>query len=347
MHAIASLAPRPAGLGVIALPLVAMLVCGGDVAPATDPAIAAAVTATGFVALDDTPGDRHAIRVARDGGHPDRLAVPLVAPHVRMVGAGGGVAFAWIDRAKLSFAPLAGDGRLGEVSTWGTDVSRLCEGVATNEQRFGIGWLERGGRLWVLHGPTSATRSTSEVASENLVPASEAAPTTIEWCRVASAGPTELALVFGDHARKVYVNRCTAQRCESKSFRVPVGDSTLVNLGCTARACVFVARTPNGGAEIAWIDGRTGKLAWRRPFAVDDHGQSFAITAAGDRAFAIGYVGREGAVVQRVIESGSMVRAWADPYSHDPPEVAWAADHLFVAHRHPSGVSPEVIPLPR
>lgn len=64
-----------------------------------------------------------------------------------------GAAVAWHEGAKLRLARLAADGQLVESSTWGKSVQRLCEGVASNDAMFGVGWLEADGKVWVVHGP--------------------------------------------------------------------------------------------------------------------------------------------------------------------------------------------------
>ncbi len=304
--------------------------------------LATAVLTDGFAILDGTPNHRHVIEVDRDGGGPTRRAVPVVAPNVRMVGTSVGVAIGWQDRDRVQFARLTGDGTLGEVSTWGKRVVQLCEGTASNELRWGLGWFQNDGKVWMLHGPTRnnplATGGSSELAVTTA--------TDIRWCGIASAGH-DIALLWRDQHDRMSMNLCGPKRCDAGVSSLPIAaKETFAGLVCANRACVMTLRDEHGAAQLVWMSPK-GKRAWVKPLADATPATTFSLVAAGDDAFAIGYVGREGATVTRVIVSGSMVRAWADPYSQDPPVLAWARDRLLIAHRQQSGVAPEVVPLPR
>ena len=277
-----------------------------------------------------------------------RRAVPVVARAARMVGTSTGVAIGWHDGDKLQFARVTGDGQLGEVSTWGKRVAQLCEGTASNEHQWGVAWLQKDGRVWVLHGPTRRREPRAkdrEVDQMDQEVTAELASTT--WCGVTSAGK-HLVLLWRDTANRTFMNQCDDKRCESAVVRVPIAaKQQLAGIACVERMCLVAVRDERGGASLAWITTLRGKVVWVKPLPDATAATTFSITAAGDQAFVVGYVTREGATATRVIESGSMVRAWADPYSSEPPVVAWANDRLLVAHRHGDNVAPEIVPLPR
>lgn len=304
--------------------------------------LTAAVLAEGFAVLDGTPDDRHVLVMDRDGGNQKRRAVPVIAPQARMVGTSRGVAMAWLDKDdKVKLARVTGDGTLGEPSTWGKRVTQLCDGVASNAKLWGIGWLERDGRLWVLRGPTKGGRTVAD--DDDL--ALEASATRTVWCAVRSAGKA-LALVKRDSAKRVFLTLCDDKKCGSE-LRMPIGkNQDLLDVTCSDTACVVALRDDKRGLVLGWMTVK-GRIVWSKPLADAVPETTFALTAAGDQAFAVGYVAREGATVARVIEAGSMVRAWADPASQETPALAWASDRLLVAHRQGDTAAPEIVPLPR
>lgn len=297
-----------------------------------------AVLPDGFALMEGSPADRHVVTVDRDGAHELRRAVPVVATDARMVGTPGGPAVGWVERDKLHFARITGDGELGEVSRWGKRVKQLCAGSVRDENQYGVGWLEADGSVWVLFG----------AMKQRVTPVTPPATSTTRtaWCAVTGAGQ-KVALVWADHRNRVEVSVCDSKRC-SIAATVPVAKSSqLEQIACHDTRCAMVVKDARGAAGLGWFELATGKLRWAKPLADATPDTAFSITAAGPRAFVVGYVTREGATAVRVIESGSMVRAWADPYAQETPALAWAQDVLLVAHRHASGAVPEVVPLPR
>ncbi len=305
--------------------------------------LSTAVLPDGFAVLDGTPHDRHVIQVDRDGGGPTRRAVAVVAPNARMVGTSLGVAVGWQDKDQIQFARVTGDGKLGEISNWGKRVIQMCEGTASNELRWGFGWFQKDGKVWMLHGPT---RKNQPAIGESSDLAFTTTTTEIRWCGIASAGH-DIALLWRDQRNRMSMNLCGPKRCNEGVSRLPIAaKDTFAGLVCANKACVMAVRDEHGAAQLVWMSPK-GKRAWIKPLADATPDTTFSLVAAGDDAFAIGYVTREGATVSRVIASGSMVRAWADPYSQDPPVLSWASDRLLVAHRHGDNVAAEVVPLPR
>ena len=325
--------------GLVATAIVAGRGTPGVEAPTTRE-LQAAVLSNGFAVMEGTPTDRHVVSVDWDGGNARRLAVPVVAPEARMVGTSFGLLVGWRDAAKIVIATVTGDGELGEKQEWGKRVVQMCDGVASNEHQWGIGWFEKDNRIWVLHGPTSrASLADDATLSSEL--------TANVWCGVASAGP-DIALLGRDKQNRMSITLCDRKKCSGHVARVPLSrKETFAGIACHKTRCLMVARDDKGIANLGWFVMPHGRLTWWKPLNDATPDTTFSITAAGDNAFAVGYVTREGATAVRVIESGSMVRAWADPYSSNVPALAWSNDRLLVAHRHDSGVAPEVVPLPR
>jgi hypothetical protein len=303
-----------------------------------------AVLGKGFVVLEGLRTDRHVIETDRDGALAGRRAVPVHAPHARVVGTSAGTAMAWLGADKVHLAQVTGDGKLGEVSLWGKKVTQLCDGTASSTLRWGVGWLEKDGRIWLLHGPTSRRVQASDGDPDVLTQSSATATT---WCGVTSAG-TNIALVWRETGNRTFINYCNQKGCDSNVHRVPVGAKhELKGIACTGTSCLVALRDEAGKAHLGWMTAK-GKVVWSKPLTDATPESEFSLVAAGDKAFAVGYTASEGATVTRVIEGGSMVRAWADPYSHVTPALAWANDRLLVAHRHDQGsVAPEVVPLPQ
>jgi hypothetical protein len=325
--------------GLVATAIVAARGTPGVEVPTTRE-LQTAVLSTGFAFMDGAPTDRHIVTVDWDGANAKRRAVPVVAPEARMIGTGAGVAVGWLEKSKLHLARVTGDGELGEVSHWGKRVKRLCARTVSNEHLYGIGWLENDGTVWVVYGAMKTQLAAAGATVD------DAAATRTVWCGVAAAGK-KVALLWSDQHNRMNINFCDP-KAGCTTARVPLSKKeTFAGIACHEKRCLMVARDAKGTANAGWFSVPQGKLTWWKPLTDATPDTAFSLTAAGDNAFAVGYVTREGATAIRVIESGSMVRAWADPYSTDAPELAWSNDRLLVAHRHASGVAPEVVPLPR
>ncbi len=323
--------------------LVATVIVAGrgtpDVDVPTTRDLHAAVLSNGFAVMEGTPNDRHVISVDWDGGRAKRLAVPVIAPEARLVGTSGGITVGWLENKKVLLAKVTGDGTLGETSSWGKRVKQLCEGTVASEDQWGVGFLENDGRVWIVYGPTKK-RAVADGFGEIT------ATTRTVWCGVTAAGK-KVGLMGRDQHNKMWLGMCDGKGCGG-SVHVPLSrKETFAGIACHEARCLLIARDAKGIANLGWFVMPHGKLTWWKPINDATSDTTFSITAAGPDAYAVGYVTREGATAMRVIESGSMVRAWADPYSTDVPTLAWANDRLLVAHRQDSGALPEVVPLPR
>ncbi len=309
--------------------------CGSSSPAASVGVLHTAVLRDGF-AIMEADGARHVIEVDGDGNRRHRRAVP-VATEARVVGTRQGAAVAWLDRKKVKLALVKGDGELGGVSEWGRNATTLCEGAATNDQRFGIGWLEGDGRVWFVHGPMSAAAVASSLGDAELPRA--------EWCAITSAGDY-IALLWREGSR-YFLNMCSHKECAGMVARVPLdARHALLAVGCTREGCLIAFRDQKANTHLGWM-GVTGKKQWSKPLAQAAQSTEVSIAAIGNRAMAVGFVSKEGAQVLRVSKDGAMERAWADPSSTEVPSVAWARDRLLVAIPESGGVRHDVVAAPR
>ncbi len=324
--------------------LVATAIVAGRGTPAVDVSttsdLQTAVLSNGFAVMEGAPNDRHIVALDWDGQRTSRRAVPVAAPEARVIGTSTGITVGWLENKKLRLAKVTGDGTLGETAEWGKRVKQLCEGTVSSESQWGVGFLENDGRVWVVYGPTKKRSVAGEL--DEL-----ATSTRTVWCGVTAAGK-KLALMGRDQHNKMWIGLCDNNGCK-RSVEVPITKKeTFAGIACHETRCLVAARDKTGVPHLGWFStAELGKLIWWKPLTDATADTTFSVTAAGPDAFAVGYVTREGATAIRVIEGGSMVRAWADPYSREAPALAWANDRLLVAHRHDSGVAAEVVPLPR
>ncbi|MDX2086728.1 MAG: hypothetical protein SFX73_02705 [Kofleriaceae bacterium] len=305
-----------------------------EAAPPAPRTLQAAVMANGFGLIEGTGTDRHVLGFDDDGTLQFRHAVPLTAPDVRVVGSRVGPVVGWRNKAKLELAQLTGDGEVGAPEKWGKAVQLQCDGVATNEHQFGLGWADKDQQIWFVYGPTGKARAFTPVRAAELE-----ATAKPSWCGIASAHK-EIVLMWREGSR-TFATFCTSKECDM-FMRLPLDKRhTLLGVGCTQDACLLAVRK-EGSNLLAWVR-RGGNLVWTKPLADAAPDTTFSIVGAGDRAIAVGYLTNTGATVQRVIASGSMQRAWHDPSAHEVPSLAWARDRLFVAQREEQSV----IALPR
>ncbi len=283
---------------------------------AVAPRVQAGVLRDGFTVLVD----RQVHELDRDARPEHQMSLQL-ADEVRFVGTSRGSTVGWKDGKKLKLAALDDDGNPDEPSTWGNKVTQLCEGAASNEHRFGIGWLEADNRVWIVHGPMRA----SELAIDALELDTDAAKVT--WCGVASAGP-DLALLWRD-GNKLKLNFCTPKACSAYVTKVPVpGEEQLLGFGCVRDACLFASRDRSQTVlRRVFETGRSIKLALSA--AADD--TRVEIVGTGPRRFALGYLDRERrAVVELRGIDGSVEQSWSFD-EREVPALRWDGARLLVA----------------
>ncbi len=301
---------------------------------ATDGVLHTSVLRDGF-AIMEADGDRHVIEVDTDGNHRRRRAVPIVGD-ARVFGTNQGAAVAWLDQKKVKLALVKGDGELGQPSEWGRNAKAMCEGVASNDQRFGVGWLESDGRVWFVHGPLSPAIAVTPFAAQTM---------DAEWCSITSAG--DYIALFWREGSRWFLNMCSAKECTNLVARVPLDPKhAFLDAACTRDGCLIAFRDQKSNTHLGFI-GVTGKKQWVKQLTEAVHSTEVSITALGTKAMAVGFVSREGATVLRVSKTGSMERAWADPSSTEVPSVAWAKDRLLIAIPEGDAIRHDVVQAPR
>ena len=279
------------------------------------PRVQAGVLRNGFTVLVD----RRIHELDQDARTEHQMSLQL-ADEVRFVGTSAGSTVGWTDGKKLKLAALDDRGNPDEPSTWGKKVTQLCEGAASNEHRFGIGWLESDGRVWIVHGPM---RSTELATSEEL----ELETVKTTWCGVVSAGQ-DLALVWRD-GKKLSLNFCTPKACSSYVTKVPVpAEEPLVGFGCVRDACLFASRDRSQTVlRRVFETGRSLKLVLTA--AADD--TRVEIVGAGGRIFALAYLDRDHRVAVELRDTdGSLKQSWSFD-ERDVPALRWDGSRLLVA----------------
>lgn len=278
----------------------------------------AAVLADGFAVL----ADKQIREYDRAGNKQHDMPLRLDRGNVRFVGTRSGAAVGWQDGKKIKLAILDSNGHTDDASTWGKNVKQLCDGAATNEHRFGIGWLENDGKVWFVHGPMDRLGPDDAVAPLEL-------PTTkASWCGIASA-EQNVTLLFREGSR-ILMNFCTRKQCSSLVVKVPIDTKdTLLGWGCVRDSCLFATRDKHGTTKLHRVTEKGRALTRELEHARPD--SPISIVGAGTRAFAIAYVAVDNnAVIQRVGVDGTFGNVWH--WNGEPtPSLAWAADKLFVA----------------
>lgn len=307
--------------------------------PAGEPAargeLQAAVLSDGFVVSHAAGSGHRVIELDSDGSKRRAFAVKL-GGELRVVGTTAGTTLAWQDGRKLRLR-RAEDG--GELGSWGSSVRQLCDGVASGDDRWAVGWLEADDTVWIVFGPVSRA-SDAITASQLAVPARLGRS---EWCGVASAGQN-LAMLWrsGD---KLSILMCTKRRCGGLAGtialdrRIPV-----LGFGCVRDGCLLATRDAAGVARLSYVTA-SGRLKWARPLAAAPH--TVSILGLGDRGLAVGYTGEAGAEVVRYQPSGASVPLWRDPSSAGAPALSWSSDRLLIARYRGDTLARDVIAVPR
>jgi hypothetical protein len=285
----------------------------------------AMVLADGFGIVDGPDTGRVLVQLDRDGSQRSRVELATIAPDIRVVGARSGPLAVWIDRGKIALQSINPDGSLGARDEFGTKVARLCEGVATNDLRFGVSWMEKDGKIWVVHGPVS-----DAAASDDDVPK----PT---WCGVASADE-EIALLWSDGS-KIRQNNCDRRSCRNTVAKIAIDPKQLVGFGCTFEGCLFATRD----SKVTWFTER-GTKRWSANLPDVRAGERVSI-AGGRKRFAVGYQTASGAAVVRFDLSGNPTQVWNDR-ADQAPALALSRDRLAISYHRDSELQHRVIALP-
>ncbi|MCY1066423.1 hypothetical protein OV090_16705 [Nannocystis sp. RBIL2] len=303
-------------------------------APSTA-AIQLAVLSSGFGLLHGDPGARRFVELDSNGAPRRDLSVALDAD-ARLVGTYRGAALGWKDGTKVRLAALDDHGRLREPSTWGKSVQRLCDGAATGDDRFAVGWIERDGKVWLVHGPT-----THAAAAEPLYTAA-VEPLRADWCGIASAERNIALMWKGKHT---YLNFCGPRDCSGLVARVKIdAREAVVGFGCLRDRCLVGTRDDRGVSRVHLVS-QLGEVAWSRTLATAAGGP-LTIVGAGDRGFMVAAVDGDGASVLRFDDKGASTPVW-QRRGVSSPSLAWSHGRLAIAYAEADQVRSEVVALPR
>lgn len=267
-------------------------------------------------------------------GHARRTLMVPQRDDRRVVGTSVGTAIGWQDGQKIRVARVEDGADLG---SWGKAARQLCDGVASNDKRFAVGWLESDESVWIVHGPVAETHVADAgeptagraLAGEAAVPSNALART--DWCGVASA-EDNVALLWRS-ADRLRFTMCSSKRCSTLSAafafdrRLP-----LLGFGCLRNACLVASRDAAGNARIAFLT-QTSRTKWTRPLTTAS--SSVSIVGVGDHAFALGHATSDGTEVVRVDREGAITPLWRGPISTTAPALAWSSGRLLIAR--PSG----------
>ena len=164
---------------------------------------------------------------------------------VRVIGSSIGPLAGYQNGNKLDLVRVR-DGKTE--SSWGKSVRKLCDGVATNDANFAIGWLETDNRVWIVYGPTS---------DQVLASASTA---RLDWCGVASAG-SNIGL-FWRERDKLQWQLCSRKGCSGLPSRYDlVKNSPVLGIGCLADGCAIASLDNSGVPQLAYVTTKS-KVVW-------------------------------------------------------------------------------------
>ena len=276
----------------------------------------AAVLGDGF-ALHVAGQPHRVIEVDRQGKRVEEHTVRHNG-EIRVVGTSAGVAAGWLDSKKLRLWSIEHEDDLG---VWGKNATTLCDGVATHDERFAVGWLESDGRLWFVHGPTRKQRTLE--LDEPVLAAQLAKP---NWCGIASA-EDNIALFWRDRDRLLF-NTCTKKKCGGLASSIAFHrDDVLLGFGCLKSSCLLAARNKQGESRLVYVT-ESGSTKWTHK--LDTKRLAVSIVGAGNRAFAVGFATGDRVEVLRVERPGKVTKVWQG--SGAVPALAWSRDQLFIGH---------------
>jgi hypothetical protein len=292
-------------------------------APVDDRGIAAAVLRDGF-ALTTPDGPAHRVVELDARGGEQRTLQIAPRGEIRVVGSRVGSLIGWLDAGRMHLA-RAGDDR--DVTYWGRSARLLCEGVASNDVRFAIGWLESDDNVWIVHGPVADKASADVDDTDELLQVAAVEAAQSWWCGIASA-ERNVAMLWrsGDQLRLLM---CAKKRCSPLAARFRIGaNEAILGFGCLRASCLIATRADQAPPRLSYLTD-TGKTRWTLPLAATS--SKVAIVGTGDRAFAVGYVGNHGAEILRIDRGGASAPLWRDPEATSVPVLAWSSGKLVIA----------------
>jgi hypothetical protein len=263
---------------------------------------------------------------------------------VRVIGMSGGPAAVWIESKKVKLVRLSTGKPL---AVYGKSARMLCEGVASNDERFAAGWLEADDSLWFVHGETRVKR-TSDVDGHALLGTSDRHADSLagdevaiqaldrdaqadrkNWCGIASA--QDLIALFWRDRDRMFIQTCSRKKCAGIAGSLAFDrKEALLGFGCVRNACLIAARDTKGKTRLQLVT-ESGSTKWTKP--LDTTQLEVSIVGAGPDAFAVGYASGSATDVLRVDRKGVMQRIWQAAPSSGAPALAWSNNQLLVAPR--------------
>jgi hypothetical protein len=305
------------------------------------PELQAAVTTDGFLVAQPAAGAHRVWAVGRDGSQ-QHLAEVIRDGEVRVVGTSAGPTAGYQDGKRIRLSRIA-DGR--DLGMWGTNAQHLCDGVASNDKRFAVGWLEGNGGVWIVHGPTTRPRTTvdaNEGELDEIAVLDVGATEQPSWCGVASAGD-KVALAWRDRDR-LLLGMCTAKRCGGLTASVPMHrENVILGMGCLRNACMIAHRDQRNKTVVTYVT-ESGSAKWSKPIETD--ATSVSVIGVGDNAFAVGFANRNGGHVLRFDRKGNTTQPWRGSVGSGVPQLAWSMGYLLIAHYTNDSVTPISLKLP-
>ena len=348
---------RPALLSIVVVPLVALVLlsrarttshAGSPEGASKVPPLQVAVLRDGFAVLEAV-GDRHVVELDRNGARRRRTHIPTVTD-TRAVGMSIGAGVVWLENKKMHVAKIERDGKLGRSQTFGTSVREVCTGLASNDQRWAVGWLEeRDERFWFVHGPTQPSAATdldaAGIAATAITLDADLAA-RMSWCAITSANDY-VALIYRVDA-KTYVNMCSKKECGGVQTRAPIdARDEVMGVACQKDGCVMATRARDNTASLVAFNLR-GKTTWTKKLGYATATTRIQLAAAGDRAYLASFMTEEGPVIERLLsKSGTSGRTWQGAQGLSEAAVTWSRDHAMIAYWDGNALGTDVFAMPR
>jgi hypothetical protein len=293
----------------------------------------AAVLADGFAAID---GDGRITLLDEEARRRRRLVVTGAPAGARVVGVAGQVGLVWRDGKRVAVATVDDDGDLGGTTKFGKRVAAMCEGVATNDHRFGVAWFEADGSVWFVHGPTSpqGAAGAATAAEAPILPAKA------DFCAIASAHD-KIALLFTQGSRTTLA--LCGRQCAGRRLELPK-KSAVLGFGCTRGGCAIAMRGgAGGGVQVTWVTPQ-GKAQWTKPLPHASPDTQVALAGTGAQV-AIAYATSNEPVVVTVSASGAIATVWQGA-SDGLPSIVHSAGKLLVARTAAGEVAGDLVTVP-
>lgn len=302
--------------------VIAWFVLRGHDTPRPAAAPQAAVLEDGFAVLDGD-GSRRLVELDIDG-NVRRSTELRVTNESRVVGTRDGSAIVWRDSGKIKIAVVDSDGSLDKPQTFGKRAQRFCDGVATNDRRFAVGWVEGDGTVWFVHGPSGRYAEATQVLGDDEAPITRG----VDYCAVASAGD-QIGLLWRE-GDKVFLNLCRRD-CKMAS-RVGIDKKrTILAFGCAEDGCVLASRMPGGGVDLTWLTAK-GKALWTKPLPGAGERTEVTLVGTGKETLAVAEYASGTAIVARLTHEGFAYEKWRSA-ADSLPSLAWSDDLLVAFHK--------------